>query len=282
MLADPFGNHMEEGRMNVFKLLLVVLASVWVWTPVQTAAAAEAPSFDHSHALWTQVLSKAVVGDRVDYAALEKDHALLDRYLLQLHAVTPKQVASWTREQRFAFWINTYNAHCMALVVKNYPIESIKDLGGLFTPVWKKAFIEMPAFNPSGDRGPLSLDDIEHKILRPTFKDARVHAAVNCASESCPALRPEAFVAERIEKQLDEQVRTWLADSTRNRFDSSKARAEVSAIFDWFEEDFVRDGGSVVGWIAKYAPESASEVLKSPKLSLKHRDYSWKLNDVKR
>lgn len=271
--------------MNVLKLLLLCLILAWTLGLAATGQQGTPPaprSFDHAHALWTEVLTKYVAGDRVDYAALKKDRAVLDRYLSQLHAVKPDQLASWTRQQQLAFWINAYNAHCVSLVVSEYPVDSIKDIGGLFSPVWKKAFIDMPALHPSGKPGRLSLDDIEHKILRPTFKDARVHAGVNCASASCPALRPEAFVAERLDQQLDEQVRKWLADPTRNKFDKAKARAEVSALFDWFEEDFVRDAGSVVAWIAKYAPEAESSWLKSSKVTVKYLDYSWKLNDVKR
>lgn len=271
--------------MNVLKLLFLTLMLACARGSAAVGQQGSPPtptSFDHAHALWTEVLTKHVTGDRVDYAALKKDHAPLDRYLSQLHAVKPEQLASWTRQQQLAFWINAYNAHCVSLVVSEYPVDSIKDIGGLFSSVWKKAFIDMPAFNPSGKPAPLSLDDIEHKILRPTFKDARVHAAVNCASASCPALRPEAFVAEHLDQQLDEQVRKWLADPTRNMFDKTKSRADISAIFDWFEEDFVRDGGGVVAWIAKYAPEANSSWLKSGKVAVKYFDYSWKLNDVKR
>ncbi len=246
------------------------------------APSKSSPDFDHTHAAWTGVLKKHVVGSRIDYAALKIDHAALDGYLRGIHAVKPDQLGAWTREQQFAFWINAYNAHCVSLVVSEYPVDSIKDIGSIFTSVWNKTFIEMPALNPGGKAKNLSLNDIEHEILRPRFKDARVHAAVNCASESCPPLRPEAFVAERLDQQLDDQVRTWLVDPTRNKFDKSKSRVEVSAIFDWFEEDFVRDGGSVAAWIAKYAPEAESAWLKSGKVAVKYLDYSWKLNDVKR
>jgi hypothetical protein len=200
--------------------------------PTQEPAPA---TFDQTHALWTAVLKKHVVGERLDYAALAKDRATLDQYLAALHAVKPDALAGWTREQQFAFWINTYNAHVVDLVTRNYPVASIKDIGSLFSSVWKKSFIEMPALHPSGKPAKLSLDDIEQTILRPKFKDARVHAAVNCASASCPALRNEAFTAEHLNEQLDEQVKRWLADTTRNRFDKSKSRIDVSQIFDWFK-----------------------------------------------
>lgn len=269
--------------MNICTLPIIVLACLWSLFSSPTAQGsvpAAQVSFDQTHALWTSVLTVHVTGDRCDYAGLKKDRAVLDRYLSQIHAVKPDQLASWTREQQFAFWINTYNAHVVDLVLSEYPVESIKDIGGLLSSVWKKSFIAMPALHPSGKPGKLSLDEIEHQILRPRFKDARVHAAINCASLSCPPLRNEAFVAERLAEQLDNQVRKWLADPTRNRFDEAKSRAEVSEIFDWFEDDFVRDGGSVVGWIAKYAPPSQSTWLSKGKVKLSFLDYSWKLNDV--
>jgi len=251
-------------------------------TLAQSGQGGDAKAFDHAHAVWTEVLTTHVVKDRFDYAALKKDRALLDLYLGKLHAVDPKQLEAWTRDQRYAFWINAYNAHCVALVVGEYPIESIKDIGSFFSPVWKKGFIDMPALHPSGKPAKLSLDDIEHRILRPIYKDARIHAAVNCASVSCPPLLAEAFVAERLDDQLDQQVRAWLADTSRNRFDKSRSRADVSAIFNWFAEDFVRDAGSVVQWLAKYAPAEEAEWLTSSRVTVKHLDYSWKLNDSDR
>lgn len=234
--------------------------------------------FDHSHSAWTNVLRKHVRGDAFDYAALKKDRAELDSYLAALHAVQPADTQTWTREQQYAFWINVYNAHCISLVLSEYPVDGIKDIGGWFSPVWKKAFIEMPAFHPSGKAGKLSLDDVEHAILRPTYKDARVHAAVNCASVGCPPLRNEAFVADRLDAQLDEQCKNWLADARRNKIDWSKSKAELSAIFDWFKDDFVRDAGSVQNWIAKFSV--GGEALAGAKLSISYLDYSWKLNDA--
>ncbi|MBI5365055.1 MAG: DUF547 domain-containing protein [Planctomycetes bacterium] len=262
--------------------IVLLLVAVLLGFCPQAPAARPAVAFDHSHAAWTAVLKKAVVGDRIDYGALKKDHAELDGYLKTLHAVNPEELGAWTRSQQFAFWINAYNAHCISLVVSEYPVESIKDLGSLLSPVWKKQFIDMPDLHLSGKPKKLSLHDIEHEILRPQFKDARVHAAINCASESCPPLRAEAFVATRLEEQLDAQVRAWLADKARNRFDSVKRRASVSAILEWFEDDFVRDGGSVAGWLAKYAPETEAAWLKGGKVDLHSQDYSWKLNDLKR
>lgn len=260
--------------MKSFLLVLVALIAA----SMSSLRATE--SFDHEHKLWTELLAAHVAPAGFDYAALDKDRAKLDAYLAQLRAVTPAELAAWTREQRYAFWVNAYNANCVALVLTEYPIDSIKDLGGWFSPVWKKSFIDMPSLHPSGKARKLSLDDIEHAILRPQFKDARVHAAINCASVSCPPLRNEAFVPARLDQQLDDSARKWLADPTRNRFDRTAARAELSEIFKWFEDDFTREGG-LQAWIAKFAPaEHAQWLSTASKLDVRYLDYSWKLNDV--
>ena len=251
--------------------------------PATPASPAALPAFDQSHARWTRILAKHVDGDRIDYKAIKKDRSELDAYLKELGSVTPAELAKWSEKERYAFWINVYNAFTVSLVVENYPVESIKDIGSLLSSVWKKRFIPLTALDPEGKGQELSLDVVEHGILRERFKDARVHAAVNCASESCPPLRNEAFVAKRIDAQLDEQVRAWLADSKRNRYDRKNNEINVSAIFDWFESDFERDAGSVQKWIAKYAPESEASWIRSAKgLDIEHLDYSWELNEVKR
>lgn len=239
-----------------------------------------AQGFDHGHKLWNEVVAAHVKGDRFDYAALGKERSKLDAYLKQLAAVTPKELESWSREQRYAFWINAYNANCIALVLSEYPLDSIKDIGNWFSPVWDKRVIAMTALDPQGKGRKLSLTDIEHVILRPQFKDARVHAAINCASLSCPPLRNEAFVAERLDAQLDDSTRKWLGDPTRNRFEPAKGRVQLSAIFDWFKEDFEPAGG-VRTFVAKFGPAEHGEWLRgSAKLEIGFLDYSWKLNDV--
>ncbi len=234
--------------------------------------------FDHTHALWTEVLKAHVKGDRFDYEALKRDPQKLRRYLDRLHAVTPAELASWTREQRYAFWINVYNAHTVDLIVGEYPLDSIRDLGGLFSKVWDKEFIEMRAHHPDGKDDELSLDDVEHAILRPRFEDARIHAAVNCASIGCPPLRNEAFVAERLDAQLDEQMRAFLADESRNRFDRAGNRVRISKIFDWFAGDFERDAESVRAYLRRYHPGDDDAWIQDAKVD--YLDYDWDLNDV--
>jgi hypothetical protein len=238
--------------------------------------------FDHSHKLWTEVLAAHVREDAFDYKSLKEDHAKLDTYLGSLEAVMPEEFASWKRKQRFAFWIDAYNAYTVKRVVDAYPIASIKDLGDDKKSIWDQEFIPLGRLWPEAGDRKLTLNEVENKILRPRFKDARIHAAVNCASRSCPPLLEEAFVADRLDTQLDTQVERWLADSERNLFDRKGNRLLVSKIFDWFKDDFVRDAGSVQAWIAARAPEEEREWLESAMdLKIEYLDYSWRLNERK-
>jgi hypothetical protein len=243
------------------------------------SAQATKSAFDHGHAAWSKVLAASVRDGGFDYARLKKDRAEFDAYLGSLKAVTPAELEGWTKEQRFAFWINTYNAFCIQKVIDNYPLKSIRKLDGAFgiTSVFEKAFIPLRAHHPDGKDEDLALNDIEHKILRVQFKDARLHAAINCASASCPPLRNEAFVAERLDAQLEEQMRTFVNDASRNTIDPAKKELALSSIFDWFAEDFERDAKSVKEYVARYAPDKA-EFVRGAKL--RHRDYDWDLNDV--
>jgi hypothetical protein len=234
--------------------------------------------FDHTHKAWTEVLGQYVKDDTFDYKALKKDRAPLDAYVSLLEAVKPDDFARWDKSRRYAFWINAYNAYTVKRVVDGYPIASIKDLGDEKASVWDRDFVPLGSLAPDLKKAQLTLNDIENQILRPVFKDARVHAAINCAAVGCPPLRAEAFVGDTLGKQLDDAVKRWLADTQRNRFDQKKNAIEVCQIFDWFKDDFVRDAGSVTGWIAKYAPDQAW-LADAKKVDVKYIEYSWKLNE---
>ncbi len=250
--------------------------------PLPAHTEAQETSFDHEHAAWTAILAKHVRGDTFDYAALAKSRKGFDAYLASLASVTPEELARWTESQRYAFWINAYNAFTVEKIVDNLPLESIRKLDGWLglSSVFDDEFIPLKAHHPEKKRDELSLNDIEHGILRPRFEDARVHAAVNCASASCPPLRAEAFVADRLEKQLDEQMRAFVRDTTRNRLDKGKKRLRLSSIFKWFQEDFVRDGKSLRGYLKLWLPESEHAFVDSAKIE--YLDYDWDLNAPKK
>lgn len=244
--------------------------------------------FDHGHKGLTAVYEAALKDGLIDYAGLRANPKPLDAYLAAISSTTPAQHATWTRDQRFAFWINAYNAFTIQLIRDEGPVKSIKDLGGFFSSPWEKKFIPMPAFDPEKKNKKITLDEIEHELLRPVFKDARVHAAINCASMGCPPLRATAFTADGLGEQLDDQVAVWLGDTSRNQIHPTGGKIRVSKIFDWFEEDFGKNDAEVIRWIAGHVGtnESAQALQKrlrdqAAKLDVRYLDYDWKVNAQK-
>jgi hypothetical protein len=210
---------------------------------------------------------------RVDYAGL-RNSPNWARLVASLASSDPAQLH--TRNERLAFWINAYNILAIDLVVKHYPVDGIKDIGSLFRPVWKK---------PAGEIGgrTYSLDEIEHRIIRP-IGDARTHVAVVCASLSCPALLREPWRADRLDAQLDAALRDWLADPRKGaRIERSRERIALSRIFDWFEEDFEPSGG-VLAFVASYLPTADAQWLRDrgAGVEIDYLDYDWRLNDLAR
>lgn len=242
----------------------------------------QANTFDHDHAQWTALLARHVawidqgVASQVDYRGFKQDQAALDRYLATLSSVSRQQFEGWSRNQRLAFLINAYNAFTVKLVTEHYPVESIKEIGGLFGNPWKQTFI--PLLEQT-----LSLDQIEHSLIRQpgVFDEPRIHFAVNCASVGCPALRSEAFVAGRLDEQLEDSQRRFLRDRSRNRFDALGGRFQVSKIFDWYGEDFAKHWGSLEDYLRQQAAlvvttEQRQQTLNP--LKVEFIDYDWSLN----
>ena len=212
-----------------------------------------------------------LAGTRVDYAGL-RGEPKWKRLVAQLEASDPASLGS--REQRLAFWINAYNILAIQTVLGGYPLESIRDLGSFFSPVWKRE-----AGRVGGQV--VSLHEVEHEILRP-MKDPRIHAAIVCASTSCPSLAREPYTAAGIDVELDRAFRAFLADRGKGmRIDRANETLYLSSIFDWFEEDWQAQGG-VVRAIAKQAPEADRAWLRQHAASLEvdSLDYDWRLNDT--
>ena len=177
-----------------------------------------------------------------------------------------------TREEKLSFWINTYNILAAKVVVDNYPVKSIKDVGSLFKSVWKR-----PAGMVAGKER--SLDEVEHTILR-KLGDPRIHVAIVCASVSCPDIRKEAYTPEHLNEQLDDQVKKFLENTGKGmNIDSKKRRVYVSSIFKWFETDFEPQGG-VTQFISQHVSPSQQKSLQDFGGKLKYLDYNWDLNDL--
>ena len=250
--------------------------------PAAVAAQERATGFDHDHAAWTAVLDEHLEGSNLDYAALKKQRAPLDDYLRTLEAVTPEQFAAWERGQRYAFWINAYNAYTVRAVVDAYPVSSITEIGTKEESVWERPFLPLGKLWKPAKGAKLSLDQVEHEILRPEFRDPRVHAAVNCASKGCPPLAAKAFAAETLDAQLDRATRAWLADPAHNRFEPKEKRVRLSRIFEWYGDDFTRGDVTLADWLAEYAPPQYRKFLEQAAFRVEYLEYDWALNEVAR
>lgn len=252
---------------------------------------AHAQSFDHTHAAWTALLRKHVrllrggQATQVHYAGFAADRASLKAYLDSLSAVPAAAFAAWSKAERQAFLTNAYNAFTVELILTRHPdLKSIKDLGSLLSNPWKPKWIALLGTK-------VSLDDIEHAMLRKRgdYDDPRVHFAVNCASIGCPALREEAFVASRLDAQMDEQTLRFMSDRTRNRYNVQRGRLELSKIFDWYGEDFRlghRGIASLPAFAARYADQLADapadrDRIRGGGVDIAFLDYDWALNDVR-
>ena len=248
---------------------------------VLVTGSAAAQGFDHEHKAWDALLKKHVVlldggkASQVRYGGFQQDRTALKGYLQSLSSVTQAEFDAWTKAQRMAFLINAYNAFTVEKVLTRYPdIQSIWDFGKIFGNPFRDRF-----FSLLGQRA--SLDQVEHETLRKpgAYDEPRVHYAVNCASIGCPMLREEAYVAGRLDAQLEEQAVRFLSDRTRNRFDAASGALEVSRIFDWFKEDWP----SREQYFARYATLLADDPghqkrIAGGKIRIRFLEYDWALN----
>jgi len=229
------------------------------------------------HSAWDQLLAKYVVAgkdglNRVDYKRFKKEGAeTLKRYLAELQKVDPARLA---RPEQLAFWVNLYNALTVDVVLKHYPVKSIRDirLSSFLVPgPWDAKLVSVNGVQ-------LSLNDIEHEILRPVWRDPRVHYAVNCASVGCPNLQPAAFTGENVEAMLEKGARDYV---------NSPRGAQVigvslvaSKIYSWFAADFGGTLESLLSHLRRYAgPELAAALARVTRVA--RYEYDWSLNDLR-
>ena len=265
------------------KRILIALAAFLV--------SVNALALDQSHKAWDELLKKHVKyaengnASRVSYAGFAKDRAQLKAVLDDYSKVGKAEFDAWTKPQQQAFLINAYNAFTVELILTRYPdLKSIRDLGSFVSKPWSKKFFKL--FGEDS-----YLDFIEHEMLRKpgVYDDPRVHVGVVCASIGCPMLRNEAFVAERLDAQLEDAMRRFLSDRKRNRYDPHSRKLEISKIFDWYGKDFEKGHkgyGSVKATMARYADQLADApedraLVKAGKADVAFLDYDWSLNDAK-
>ena len=255
------------------------------------AASTAVTALDHSHKAWDDLLKKHVRyteggnASKVAYAGLARDRVQLKAVLAEYSAVPRTEFDAWTKPQQQAFLINAYNAYTVEKILSRYPdIKSIREFGSVFGNPWKDKF-----FTLLGQ--PSYLDQVEHEILRRegVYDDPRVHVGVVCASIGCPMLRSDAFTPERLDAQLEDGMKRFLSDRTRNRFNAQAGKLEVSKIFDWYGRDFERGHKgytSIKATLAKYADQLADQpedraAVRGQKADVVFLDYDWALNDAR-
>lgn len=252
---------------------------------VKTTQVQEA--FDHEHKAFSLMLKKMIKNGLVNYSQWSNppEKKALEDYLGVLAKVSKKQYEKFTREEKITFWINTYNAYTIKLVLDNSvknnkykKIKSIKDIGGnlfsIFNKPFKKSFIPIKVISDKK----LSLDDIEHEILRKEFKDKLIHFVLVCASKSCPELKSEAYSAKNLKEQMQKSAQEFLGDKSKNFYDEKAQKFNLSKIFDWYKEDFGSTEYELLKAIKEYMPKPLAEQIKE-KASVKYLKYDWSLND---
>ncbi len=252
-----------------------------------------APAFgDFDHGRWNLLLSKHVIviadglSTAVDYASLGVNREPLQSYLEETSRVSRASFDAWETSDQLAFLINLYNAATVELILDNMassdPIDSIRDIGSLFTSAWELERVAL-----FGNL--VTLDDIEHDMIRGwgRYNEPRIHFAVNCAAIGCPALRAEAYTGTALEAQLEDATRDFLSDRSRNYFDGRRLR--LSSIFKWYREDFERGwgGSNALGeFVARYSSDLGLSVEQRNELArgdmgIRFLSYDWGLNQVR-
>lgn len=215
------------------------------------------------HSQWDALLKKHVGKDGlVNYKGFLKDRSQLDEYLKMLSQNVPTE--TWSAQELLAYYINTYNAYTVDLILDHYPLKSVKDING----AWTKAIV------PIGDKT-LSLGGIENSILR-KMNEPRIHFAINCASISCPDLYNEAFTADKIDAQLNKVTRSFI-NGSKNEIGVNNLK--LSKIFDWYKKDYVINGeNDIISYVNAYLNK---KIKISPNATIEYFEYDWALNEPK-
>jgi len=250
------------------RTLLAFFIAVFIAAGCLRAISVESDSKPVTHEQFTALLKKHVNDNgMVNYKGFIADSVAFNKYLTLLENHHPNE-KNWSRDERLAYWINAYNAFTIRLIIRNYPVESIKDLGGGIYKVntsWDIKFIEI-----EGET--YDLNNIEHSIIRKEFDEPRIHFAVVCAAMSCPKLRNEAFEAATLDAQLKAQAVHFFNSDLRN--DISPDNPKVSKLMKWYSGDFDGHAKDITAYINKY-----SKVKINDGVSLDYLDYDWSLNE---
>ena len=253
---------------NIFNQLLISIVATLV-VSLSSCAVSQYPSDSKpiTHEIWDSLLQQHVTETgNVNYQGFIDNRKQFDRYIRLLEGHHPNK-KNWSKNEQLAYWINAYNAFTVKTIIDHYPVKSIKDVKNgvpFVNTVWDIKSINIEGAN-------YDLNNLEHGIIRPQFKEPRIHFAVNCAAKSCPRLRNEAYQADRLEEQLSEQARYFLNKSGKNKI--TKEKAELSKILSWYRTDF-KKGGGVRNFVNQY-----SDVKIDDNTEIEYLDYIWDLNE---
>jgi hypothetical protein len=256
---------------NQIILLVILTAGI---------AASAAQAFDHTYQGYGRFLSRYVVDDRVAYSEIHTDRSLLDSVTQEFGSITVNEYQKFNRDEQVAYLINAYNLLTIQTIVDHFPVKSIKDIKG----VWDDL-----TFPVAGKE--LTLDNIEHDLLRKQFREPRIHVSIVCASISCPALWHRPFRPDSLEWQLEHRSRDFATDSSRNQVDMGESVVRLSKILDWYGKDFIesygKEGdfeylgkkkGATVQFLFSSWPEEIRKQVAGKRFKVKYLKYNWNLN----
>ncbi len=240
--------------------------------------------FDQTYKAYQNVLQNYVKNEFVDYLKLKENRANLDSFINQLAGTTKKQLKNMSRNEQLAYWINAYNGITLRSIIDHYPVSSIQNINGVWTQnKWHVAGKE------------LTLDFIEHKIVRPTYKDARIHFALNCASIGCPPLYNQPFTGNTVDSLLDIVASQFVHNKKRHNIDYKNHLIITTELFSWFWEDFVRNfndikfknssdvENAVLNFTYKYLNDTEKAKFQTDaNWKISFTPYDWSLNDIER
>jgi hypothetical protein len=286
-------------KAELIKIVIIILAVLSIFIGPKKPSftfslkAEESKSFDHSHSIYDSLLKKYVRGGRVYYKGLKNSPEEFEIYLSKLGSVNERDYANWSREEKLAFWINAYNAFTIKAVIDNYPINgsvfsfyprnSIRQIDG----VWDK--LQFQAVGKT-----VTLEEIEHEILRTQFNEPRIHFAIACASLGCPDLRSEAYKAGKINEQLEIASTEFINNPQKGvRIDPDDDVVKISKIFKWFGEDFINSFGNtqlfndrdtkeraVLDFITNHLKSDEGRAfLERNQFKISYLHYDWSLNE---
>lgn len=288
-----YGNH-TNGRITQFMGIIVVAFGLMTVLPTHTGAEASEPSISYggyATELQTYVNSTGIV----DYQGLKAHRERLDGFAAAMAELQPMVFEKWKDQDKIAFWINAYNALTLIAILNNYPIKasffrslrfpdnSIRQISG----VWDE--LEFNVMNQS-----ITLDGIEHGILRKKFDEPRIHMALVCAAQGCPPLRSEPYTGEKLDAQLNDQTARFLSNPEKFRIDRKNRTVYLSSIFKWFGIDFVKKFSTekkflgfsesqraVLNFITGFVKPDDKAYLEKGGYSIEYLNYDWSLNEQK-